>query len=226
MENAQATLLLTRPEPQSKAFLAECEGLCGRRLPVVISPLLTIEPVSDIPHLDRFATLVITSVNGGRRLAGTLAYRRVVTVGEKTASLARSFGASAASMGENIAGFLGNAKYLEGPVLFCRGVHTRGDLAGELRSRGIEVEEAVLYDQVSKPLSQAARMLLTGDAPVIAPVFSPRTAALLSRNVITAPFTLVAMSDAVRDAWENGGEIMVAAAPTAKAMCACVTEAF
>lgn len=225
MENAQATLLLTRPEPQSNAFLAECEGLRGRRVPVVISPLLEIEPAGDIPDLDRFATLVITSGNGARRLAGTLAHRRVVTVGGKTASLARSFGANAASLGESIAVFLENAKDLEDPVLYCRGVHTRGDLASALRSRGIEVEEAVLYDQVSRPLSPAARLLLTGDAPVIAPVFSPRTAALLSRYVITAPFTLVAMSDAVRDAWENGGEILVAKAPTAKAMCVCVAEA-
>jgi len=226
MEHAQATLLLTRPSAQSQAFLADCEGILRRRIPAVISPVIEVEPIGDLPALDDFTTLVITSGNGVRCLEHALAGRKVATVGAKTAELARRFGADAVALGETVTEFVTRARELEGPALYCRGVHTRGQLAEQLVAAGLSVSEALLYDQVSQPLTQAARALLTGEGRVVAPVFSPRSAALLSANVITAPLTVIAMSEAVRDAWQNSGDVQIAAKPTAAAMCMKIAEAF
>ena len=225
MDDGQPTLLLTRPEPQSKAFLALCEKRVGHQISAVISPVIDIEPLGEPPDLDGFETVILTSGNGVRRLAADLADRTVVTVGEQTAALAREFGAEARALGQDVDDFLNRAGTIRGPALFCRGVHSRGDLAPRLAALGLEVTEAVVYDQKSRPLSPDARTLLSARTPLIAPVFSPRSAALLSRYPINAPFLVLAISDAVKTAWKSGGDIRVAEAPTQAAMCDLVARA-
>lgn len=221
MDDTRATLLLTRPEPQSRAFLADCETVLNRRLPVVISPLLQIEPVGELPDLDRFQTVILTSGNGVERLGPALGGRRVLTVGERTADLARVQGAAAHSLGENVEAFLKSATEVKTPAIHCRGVHTRGGLADRLNG----VDEAILYDQVAVPLSKAAQRLLTGDAPVVVPLFSPRTAKLLSSTQVSAPVIVLAISDATAGEWMAGGDIRVAERPDRHAMCAMVGAA-
>lgn len=222
MDKSQATLLLTRPEPQSRAFLAECEARAGRRIPAVISPVLEIAAKGTLPDFTRFATLVFTSGNGVRAAEHALKGRAVATVGAHTADLARQAGAEAVALGETAEAFLADASRLTAPVLICRGVHARIDLAERLAGMGLEVEEAVIYDQVARPPTPEAAALLRGSAPVVVPVFSPRSAELLSANVITAPLVVIAMSEAVAGKWRGKAEIRVASAPTAAAMCTAV----
>jgi uroporphyrinogen-III synthase len=150
----------------------------------------------------------------------------VRTVGTKTARNARLHGAEAEALGENVEEFVAHADALTGPVLVARGVHTRGDLAERLRGRGLEVEESVLYDQVAVPLSRAAQMVLAGSSPVVAPVFSPRSASLLAAKHASAPMTVLAISEATAAAWTGNGTVVVASSPDAAAMCALVAEAF
>lgn len=229
MDDAPPTLFLTRPDAQSREFLAECEASLGRRIPAVIAPLMRIEPVGDLPDLEGVATLVVTSSHAVRRLAeeGVLRGRSVACVGEATAALAQGFGAEAVCLGRDVAGFLDRADALVAPCLYLRGRHVRMDLAAELTARGIETGEAVIYDQVAQPMSRAGESLLSGTAPVIAPVFSARSAELLSRSAqISAPLTVIAMSEAVAAAWEGDGPLVVVQEPTSAAMCAAVAAAF
>lgn len=218
----QPTLLLTRPEAQSLVFLEQCEALAGRKLPAVISPILRIEAIGELPRLDDYATLIFTSGNGVRCLAerADLKGRKVRTVGNRTADLARSFGADAKALGDDSEAFVKAAR-LKGPVLLCRGTHGRGDLIGQLRARGIQIEEAVIYDQVEQQLSPAAKLLLAGNSPVLVPVFSPRSAGLLAQHTpIKAPVTLLAISANAADAWTGPGRILIAKTPTADSLCA------
>lgn len=226
MTDAEPTLLLTRPEPQSGAFLSMCETRLGRRVPVVISPVMRIEQVGEVPRLERFGTIVVTSGNGIERLGRALAGQKVRTVGRRTADLAREFGADAVALGENADAFIGNSGDLAGPLLVVRGVHARGDMAERLAAQGFEVEQAVLYDQVAVPLNRSAQTLLTGDSPVIVPVFSPRTARLLAQAVISAPLRIMAISQATASAWTGPGRVDVADTPDAEAMCKLVEQAF
>jgi uroporphyrinogen-III synthase len=222
MTDPEPTLLLTRPEAQSKAFLISCEKAAGRRLPAIISPVMSISHMGELPDLDNYATIIFTSGNGVKAALETtsLKGRRIATVGQRTAELAQSAGASAVSLGDDVEAFLGAIDELAGPVLLCRGTHTRGNLAERMRQAGLSVDEAVIYDQETLPLSVAARSLLAGDAPVIAPVFSPRSASLLAGyGVVNAPITVVAMSRNVAEAWTGPGKIVIADKPTSDAMC-------
>ena len=221
----EPTLLLTRPEAQSREFLALCEARAGRRVSCVVSPVLEIVETGEVPDLGRVRTVILTSGNAVRRLGRALAGRTVVTVGERTAALARAEGAEARCLGENIEAFLDNLGAVEGPALHAHGVHSRGDLAARAATRGLLVEEAVVYDQVALPLTRAAQSLLQGNSPVVAPLFSPRSARLLSSASIRAPLVVLAISAATRDAWTGPGSVTVAEAPTAEDLCRCVTEA-
>ena len=216
-------LLLTRPSPQSEQFLHLCETRVGRKLPAVISPVLKIEAKGANWDLDA-ATIVVTSGNAVHVLRKHLPARQVATVGEATAALARSFGADATCLGENAEALLDRAKELVPPVVLARGVHARMDLAKELRARGVEARAVTVYDQVAMPLSAEAKQLLSGAQPIVAPVFSPRSAGLLAAHPINAPLTVLAISEAVRDAWTRPGDVSIAKRPTAEAMCDLVAE--
>ncbi|SMX25019.1 uroporphyrinogen-III synthase [Boseongicola aestuarii] len=229
MDDASPTLLLTRPDAQSREFLAECEEIVGRRIPVVIAPAMKIVDVGDIPDLDRFETIIATSSHAVRRLGaeGALRGRKVFAVGEGTAGLAREFGAKAEALGQDGAEFLENCEAIEGPCLYVRGAHVRVDLASALVGRGVACEDAVVYDQLAQPLGCAADALLAGALPVIAPVFSARTAELLGRTTdIRAPLTMIAMSPAVAAAWNGAGDIRIVAEPTSSAMSKAVAACF
>ena len=221
MEDASPTLLLTRPDVQSRAFLAECETALGGRIPTVVSPLMHIIDVGDFPDLDQFETLIVTSAHAVRRLSDVdgLRGRRLVCVGEATAEMARKHGADATAFGADVDTFLSKAKGLQAPCLYVRGRHIRLDLTAALARQGVLTSEVVVYDQVAQPLSRAGEALLSGSTPVVAPLFSARTAELLGRSSdIRAPMKVIAMSEGVASAWTGGGRVETVASPTAVSM--------
>lgn len=218
------TLLLTRPVAQSAAFLEICTTRLQTPIPAVISPILRIVPVGDALELPGSSTIVVTSANAVRCLADGLQGRKVATVGEATAKLAKSFGANATCLGETVDAFLSCADVLDPPVLVARGVHARIDLASALKAKGIPAKDAIIYDQIAEPLSSEALALLAGSNRVVAPVFSPRSAALLGEYPIDAPLQVLAISAAAAASWPGTAEIKVAARPDAAAMCDLVTK--
>ena len=225
MNDHASGLLLTRPLDQSRRFLSDCEALLGRKIDAMISPVFKIVPSKGMPDLDAAKTIVVTSSNAVRVLGAELEGRAVATVGAATAELARSFGARATTLGDTADEFLENTDKLQAPVLVCRGVHARVDLAVLLKARGIEATAVPVYDQVEQPLNSAAAQLLRRDRTLIAPVFSPRSAILLSRAPRTAKMVVPAISQAAADAWIGPADLRVANAPTSDAMATLVTEA-
>lgn len=225
MAKPQSTLLVTRPRVQAEQFLKACEGRLGTSIQNVISPIIEIKPVGLVPDLTQFETTVVTSSNGVHRLGEALRDQRTAVVGEATAELARSFGAEVVMVAQTAAELLQDTAPLRPPVLVCRGVHARVDLKAEMTAIGIEARSCILYDQASCALSAEAQDLLIGSGPILAPVFSPRSADLLSAEKIVAPTIVLALSQAVAEAWVGSEEIRVAIRPDAKAMIDLVAEA-
>ena len=225
MAEGERTLLLTRPEPQSRAFLADCEARMGRELPSVISPVLRIVPLDFSRDPGSFATVIVTSSNAVASVGSRLAGAQVVTVGEKTAERARAAGAEARCLGDTVDGLLARIGEVAGPALYLRGAHTRGHLAERARAAGVMVEEAVVYDQEAVDLSGEAQALLFSGQAVV-PLFSPRSASLVGRYPASEETRLVAISEATAEAWTGPGVLSIAERPDGAAMVAAVTEAF
>jgi uroporphyrinogen-III synthase len=216
-------LLLTRPEPAARRFLAELELAAGRHVPALIAPLLRIDEMTPPrPELSP-AALILTSERGARG-AARMGYAGLPAwcVGPRTAQAARGAGLIPREGGGFAEALLAEilAAPDEGPLLHLRGDHQRGDLVARLRAAGRDCAQAVVYAQSARPAPVEARALLDGTAPVLAPVFSPRSAALLAGCApVAAPLTLVAISAAAAAALAPlGGRVVTATRPDAEAM--------
>jgi uroporphyrinogen-III synthase len=210
------TILLTRPEAQSRDFATRLRARIAPDIPVIISPVLEIVPVPfDLPVKPRL--LVLTSVHAAEaaRRAG-LANLPAFCVGDRTAEAARSAGlvphSAAGDAGALIA--LLKAARPEGPALYIRGQHAATDMASELVSAGLDTYAVIAYDQIARPLSALARAALDAAAPVILPVFSPRSSRLLAREAAQAraPLDLIAISAAAAAPWEDRSVFLAIAA--------------
>lgn len=208
---ATPTLLLTRPAPDSARFAALLPEFGA-----VISPILRIVPAPhDAARLARAEGLVFTSGHAVA-VAGPGRDRPAFCVGPRTAALARAAGFSV----------------IEGPgdadglaaVLTASGL-TLLHPHGRHLARELPVEGMVVYDQVSQPLNAEAAALLAGQGPVILPLFSPRSAALLADAAggAAAPLWLAAISRKVLEAWPGPSDRQaLAAAPDGRALAAAI----
>ncbi|MCE8534250.1 uroporphyrinogen-III synthase [Ruegeria pomeroyi] len=216
---------MTRPRGASERFVAGLRPEIRAALTPIFSPLLRIEPTVEALDFGSAAGLIFTSSNGVG-IAARLTVDRSLPcfcVGRATTRMAAQAGWSATMAGESaealIAGML--ARRPETPLLHLRGEHGRGEVAANLTRMGLRTGEQVIYAQRLLPFSDEAQRVLTGDKPVIAPVFSPRTARQFAELLNGTPqISVVAMSEAVKKPFENIklSDLIVAKTPDADAM--------
>lgn len=196
-------VIITRPAGQGAEFAAQVARVFGANR-VIVAPLMVTEYLPVEPRLADFAALVLTSpaaletVRRDPQPLPALAY----CVGARTAAEARALGLIAQSADGTAEDLLRLvvSTHEAGRLLYLHGQDTRVDLAAALISAGIETVSALAYRQLPAPLSDAARAALTGDAPLLLPVFSPRSAQLLVAEMagaqVRAPLHFVAISHA------------------------------
>lgn len=183
-------VLLTRPEAQGDRFAAMLRERFGDAVEILSSPLLApVFLTPDLPKGDHAAVILTseTGVQAARRLLSRHALPELaLCVGDRTAQAARAAGFRARSASGDADALLAMilADPPHGPLLHLHGRETRGDLAARLAAAGCRVDAVTVYAQEPQPLSAQARALLDGDGPVVAPLFSPRTAQLFAA---TAP---------------------------------------
>lgn len=208
---ATPTLLLTRPLADSRRFAAMLPGM-----PAVIAPILSIVPVAhDTARLAAAPALVFTS---GHAVAAAGAGRRrpAFCVGPRTSELAAAAGFRVIEGPGDAEGLIPLIAGSGLPVLHPHGRHL---------ARCLPVEGMVVYDQQPQPLSSEARALLAGPGPVVLPLFSPRSAALLATEAqgAAAPLWPAAISNATLAAWTGrAARSVVAATPDAAGLVAAI----
>ncbi len=222
-------VLLTRPEDRADRFADELRAAFGPDLVIVTSPLLTLTYLSPALPACPFAALIFTSESGVaayQSLAVRPPATRAWCVGGRTAAAARAIGLDA-QLGAGDAAALCRAIIAageKGPLLHLHGQDTRGDVAQTLTGVGIPTQSCTIYAQNAQPLSPDAQFLLSGPYPVLAPLFSPRTAAVLSseraRLALLAPLWIAALSRAVADAvvLQNADRIAISSMPESAAL--------
>lgn len=201
-------LLLTRPEPQAADFARALQARFGTHLWIILTPLLA--PRFYTPDLPKqpFAGLILTSQTGveafqrlGSATEGLT--RHAYCVGVRTADAARQAGLQPIVTSPDAAGLIQQIKAHppKGAMLHLRGRETRGNIEIGLNSAGIDTFECVVYAQEQQRLSAEAKAVLQGAAPVLAPLFSPRTAAIFAVELAQAkgisPLFVAAMSGEV-----------------------------
>lgn len=198
-------ILLTRPLAQSQRFADSLTDRFGDRLDVIISPIMQLRFLEPVWPEGEHQMLILTSETGVEaavrlRLIGKPLPLKAICVGDRTAAVAREAGFAAQSAegdAEALIAMVLNTNE-RGPFLHLRGRDARGDIAPRLMAKGLTAHSVIVYEQVSEPLSRAAHRLLVASSPVIVPIFSPRSAALLAeQGPFPAPLWVVAISEAV-----------------------------
>lgn len=183
-------LLLTRPAEDSErivGMLPEYEA--------IIAPVLRIEPVDhDSEKLMHAPGLVFTSAHA-IPASGPGNGRLAICVGVRTGSVARDAGFDVQQGSGTADSLLGLIAAASVPLLHPHGRHI---------ARRLPVEGMIVYDQLAHPLNDAARAWLADRESLVLPVFSARSARILSAELrdATAPVILVALSDQVAEAFE------------------------
>lgn len=215
-----ASILLTRPEAQSRSFAQQLQahGFTGD---IQISPLFAIKPTGAAISLNATDQVIFTSRNAIEFVPVSDA--AAWCVGEKTAEQAKRAGWSAISANGDVDALA--AKIVAANptcrLVHVRGRHSRGDLVARLNAAGLTAIDVVVYDQVAQSLGDAALAVLNQTDPVIVPLFSPRTARLFAdQGPFRAPIHCVAMSDAVAQEVRDlpVQTLRIAAEPTAKSI--------
>ena len=200
------TLALIRPEARSRAVLARVEAGLGRAVPAIIAPVMAVVPVAAPYDPAGFAGLILTSAQAAEFARG-LEGRPVWCVGARTAKAAQARGAVVQAVAPDAEALVAElaAHPPEGPLLWLRGVHVAGDLAARLREVGIATKAVVIYDQPAIAPTPALLAALQGEAPVILPLYSPRSATLIGQALGRpgAGLTAIALSPRIADAWKQ-----------------------
>ncbi|MEO8243532.1 MAG: uroporphyrinogen-III synthase [bacterium] len=219
-------ILLTRPAPQSEQFAAAVR-VRFPDCPVVLSPLLApVYFAPPIPPRD-WTAVIFTSRTAVQSVERNAAYgaalpKLAFCVGNGTAQAATELGLHAISADGTSEDLLTLIRDHApgGPLLYLHGREMREDLAEMLNSAGIETVSLTTYAQEAVALSPEAILTLHSGAPVIAPIFSPRTGAILARQLPHPPSGLTLCIVAISSAVDGiaGAEMVVARQPTADAV--------
>lgn len=226
-ESPVPVLILTRPIEASRRFLGEVEAALGRPVTYIVSPVMKVVPMAVDDLSEPLGGVVFSSENGVRQ-AGRLSLPPGMTawcVGDRTAQVANAAGFRALSAQGDAEALIAMicAARPEGPLVHLHGEHTRGDVADRLTAAGVPCGSLAIYAQVPTPLTPEARAAFAGDKPVILPLFSPRSATILTGvGGVTAPLHVIAMSKAVANEASvlRLNTLVIADAPTGPAMVA------
>ncbi|WP_341368493.1 uroporphyrinogen-III synthase [Yoonia sp. BS5-3] len=219
-------LIVTRPALQAGAFARAVASRWSAPLRIIQSPLIAIEPRLVRADLTGVTDLIFTSVHGvaaAQRL-GLLAGLTAWCVGQKTAAAARAAGFLPIT-GPGDADGLVTMILAAAPNGICahiRGEHARGDICARLTDAGLRCIDIPAYDQTALILSNEAKNAVKGKEPVLFPLFSPRSATILSdQGPFAAQTHVIAMSEAVIDAVGfSASRLHLAARPDEAAMIA------
>jgi len=231
MRDARPFLLLTRPQDGSERFATQVKARFGDTIETVIAPLQSIEWLGADGISDDTEALIFTSQNG------VLGWNRALfqgdcvayCVGPQTAALAGEFGLETVECGGNASALIALVLKARpsGKIVHFRGVHGRGDIAKKLRQQGLNCEERVVYRQAAVAPRPAFGEALRSGRPVLAPLFSPRSAALFCENCpqdATPWLAVISPNAAERVDLMLQRRMMVAEAPNGGAMLDLVEE--
>ncbi|BBK45203.1 hypothetical protein STVA_52230 [Allostella vacuolata] len=192
-------VLLTRPEPESRALAAE---LAAAGILSVVAPLLRIVPVADAEaalarDIAGARALLFTSANAVEAFAALSARRDlpVFAVGPRTEASARAAGFAAVEGADGDGAALVRlvGSRLEpgpAPLLHPSGADIAQDLSGELSALGFVVRRTVLYKaEAVDVLPAAARDALKAGTLDGVLLFSPRTATQFAQLAAAAGLT-------------------------------------
>lgn len=226
------TLILTRPEAQSRALAKDIDANFPEKARCIIAPLMAIKHVGALPDTRHIQAILFTSINGVKAffaVGGALTVP-CYCVGERTATAAREVGFNAKSSNGTAADLVvmvaKDLKPEDGALLYVRGEIATGDVADKLVECGFLVTSKVLYEQKGRDFLPVTLDAIAQGEVNAFPLYSPLTARRLAAVFADNPawpkhdITALCISDNVAFELQNltFASVQVAEEPNGAAM--------
>lgn len=192
----QPILIITRPDPAGTLFAQDVQRVMRKAVPIINAPALRIVPIAyDMPDASHVIFTSARAVAQAPIGTGLTAW----CVGGATAAAADAKGYDVRSADGDADALVAmiTAHHPAGPMVHLAGRHRRGAIAARLTAAGLRCTTIEAYDQVALPVPQSLIDAAAGSAPLVAPIFSARSAQGLLDLTYTAPLHIVAISAAV-----------------------------
>jgi uroporphyrinogen III methyltransferase/synthase len=155
-------ILVTRPKSQSAGFIGQLSALGAEAVPI---PAIETRALPfDLPRLEEYGTLVLTSINGVRAFmdrllakgydSRALAGLKIAVIGSETARALQAYGLmadfvpSVFNAGELASQLLAQTHFPLGKVLIARAREGSPELNDRLRAAQIDFLEIPVYDTI------------------------------------------------------------------------------
>ena len=224
MPMSKPLIVITRPLPQGERFADAVRGAFGGAVDVLVAPVMRIDHLA--VEVSQKCDVIFSSANAVGALGQAGSGRVAYCVGERTALAAKQAGfatyvahGSAKSLIELVLDHGSNAR-----LVHIRGEHSRGGIAPTLRESGVDVTEVIAYRQAEVYLSRDVLTQISNAGLAIFPIFSPRTAQILSRQLSghDVNCAVVALSDEIAGQVGFAKEIDVAPSISALSVIKCL----
>ncbi len=198
------SIILTRPQESAEKTAQRFRDAGAASDQIVIAPLLRIITTASSLGPVAGETVIFTSENGVRAIAPPRRETTAWCVGPNTAAAARDRGFHVEIAGGNADSLIAELerKRPSGKLVWFRGNHVAVDITARLRDLDMEVRSETVYQQDSLHLTREATERLRS-SPCILPVYSPRTAEVLTREAHELPdhgHIICCLGDRVRKA--------------------------
>ena len=192
-------LLLTRPLGGNERFCLKIKHLLYN-CEILDNPIQKIDFLPSLSKVNKNSVLIFTSANGLRAAKKhNLINKKCFVVGANTKKIAVSFGYDVLGFSkdqENLLKLIKSKKPTESMV-HIRGKHTVGNLCDALKRNQFSCLDIIGYNQEPLKIKKQNLQKIHSGRPVILPIFSSRSAALLQSNLDLTGFNVIAISEAV-----------------------------
>ena len=192
-------LLLTRPLGGNERFCLKIKHLLYS-CEILDNPIQKIDFLPSLGKVNKNSVLIFTSANGLRAAKKhNLINKKCFVVGANTKKIAVSFGYDVLGFSkdqENLLKLIKSKKPTES-LVHIRGKHTVGNLCDALKRNQFSCLDIIGYNQEPLKIKKQNLQKIHSGRPVILPIFSSRSAALLQSNLDLTGFNVIAISEAV-----------------------------
>ena len=167
-------IVITRPMLQSHRFKRQLIDAGVDKSLIIISPVIEIEKIKNEPKIDRNSIILFTSENAVfhwdcRDKNKFSCY----CVGSNTTKSAKELGLNSKFLGKDIKSFIKNfPQNNKNEYHYLRGKDITFDLSSSLKRMGLKIKETIVYKQLSKNLSDQAKLSLQSKEETTIIVFS------------------------------------------------------
>ena len=167
-------IVITRPMLQSDRFKRQLIDAGVDKSLIIISPVIEIEKIKNEPKIDRNSIILFTSENAVFNWDCKDKNKfSCYCVGSNTTKSAKELGLNSKFLGKDIKSFIKNFPQNDkNEYHYLRGKDITFDLSLSLKRMGLKIKETIVYKQLSKNLSDQAKLSLQSKEETTIIVFS------------------------------------------------------